>query len=180
MAHKIQQQWCEDIKNQFPTFFKNSKVLDIGSLDINGNNRHLFTNCHYVGVDVVKGKNVDVISIAHELTFPDESFDVVLSTNALEHDMYWDKTLKKMVKLLKPEGLMFFSVACSWNEHGTINTSPSQSGTSKMSKIWANYYRNLKKSDIENALNLPSIFKTFSLCTCHKDLQFHGIKLGKI
>ena len=121
MTHPIQELWCKQIKKEYPEYFKNKKVIDIGSLDINGNNRGLFTNCEYIGVDVIPGKNVDIVSIAHKLEFNNESFDVIISTNALEHDMYFPLTMKKMYNLLKPNGLLFFTAAHKWKEHGTIH-----------------------------------------------------------
>ena len=44
---------------RYGNLFKNKKVLDIGSLDINGSNRFLFEDCNYLGIDVGEGKNVD-------------------------------------------------------------------------------------------------------------------------
>ena len=39
MAHKEQRDFCFRVKNIYPDFFKNKKVLDIGSLDVNGNSK---------------------------------------------------------------------------------------------------------------------------------------------
>jgi hypothetical protein len=52
MAHSAQQQFMESIRDRFPESFKDVTVLDIGSLHINGNNRGLFTNAQYVGLDI--------------------------------------------------------------------------------------------------------------------------------
>jgi len=35
MAHIEQKDFCIKIKNQFPSYFIDKKVLDVGSLDIN-------------------------------------------------------------------------------------------------------------------------------------------------
>ncbi len=113
--HPDQQIWCKNLKNKFKEYFINKKVLDVGSLDINGNTRYLFENCEYTGLDIIEGNNVDIVSIAHEYDCPACSFDVVLSTNALEHDIYYPLTLKKMYNLLKPKGLLFFSIAFSFS-----------------------------------------------------------------
>ncbi len=176
MAHPVQQIFCDNVKKMFPKHFTCSKVIDIGSLDINGNNKGLFHNCEYIGLDIVKGKNVDVVSVAHEYKNHDGMFDVVISTNAMEHDMHYPKTLVKMVELLKPGGLLFFSVANGWKEHGTLDTSPSQSATSQMGAAWSNYYRNLEPKNITNVLDLGTIFEPYSLEIENKDLQFWGIK----
>jgi len=176
MAHKHQQDFCETIKRRFPLYFKESRVLDIGSLDINGNNRYLFQDCDYIGLDVIEGKNVDVVCIAHEYQQPNESFDTIISTNALEHDMYYQYTLKKIVDLLKPGGLLLFSAANSWKEHGTLNTSPTQSATSQMAGGWASYYKNISPEDVKSSIDLEDIFFQYELKVNAKDLQFWGIK----
>lgn len=173
--HAVQQKWCERLKIKFPNFFKGKRVLDIGSLNVNGTNCYLFEDCDYTGLDLVPGKNVNVVSVAHEYEC-NELFDVVLSTNSLEHDMYYSLTLKKKVDLLKPGGLLFFSVANTWHEHGTVRTSPRNSGTSKMGGNWENYYKNLTPEDIKSVLNLDEIFSKYSLTIERKDLQFWGIK----
>ena len=176
MAHPDQQKFCKEIKQEFSLFFQNKKVLDVGSLDVNGNNRHLFEECDYIGLDVAKGKNVDVVCVAHEYDVEDESFDTIISTNALEHDMYYVLTLKKMVLLLKPGGFLLFSVANSFGEHGTKRKNPMDSNTSKMDESWANYYKNLTPEDIRRVLNLDEIFSKYKLEVVKKDLRFWGIK----
>jgi len=176
MAHPNQQKYCEDIKKRFSDFFRNKKILDIGSLDVNGNNRYLFEDCNYIGLDVAEGKNVDVVSVAHEYDAKDESFDVVMSTNALEHDIHYKETLKKMVQLLRPEGLMFFTGSHSIKEHGTQRRAPTSSNTSKMNKKWASYYKNFNPKDIKEVLNLDDIFEVYKLDVYMKDLRFWGIK----
>jgi len=176
MAHKIQKLWCLEIKKKYPEYFTNKRVLDVGSLDINGNNKGLFKNCDYIGLDVIDGPNVDVVSIAHEFD-TDKLFDVVLSTNALEHDMYYELTLKNIVRLLKPSGLIFFCGSYKHKEHGTEKTSPWASGTTKINnKEWAKYYKNLKIEDITNSLNIEEIFNEFSIEVKEKDIRFIGIK----
>lgn len=176
MAHKAQKEWCIKIKKEHAQYFIGKRVLDIGSLDVNGNNKHLFEDCEYIGLDVIEGKNVDVISIAHEYE-PDELFDVVISTNALEHDMYFKKTLKHMVKLLKPGGFMFFSAAHIFKEHGTLRTTPDDSGTSQMGDKWGNYYHNISLDDLADVLDeIDDLFLWNSYYVEDKDLRFWGVR----
>jgi SAM-dependent methyltransferase len=179
MAHPDQQKYCNGIKQRFPLFFQNRKVLDIGSLDVNGNNRYLFENCNYIGLDIAPGKNVDIVCVAHKYDIENEFFDTIISTNALEHDIYYELTLKKMVSLLKPGGFLIFSVANSFGEHGTKRKSPTDSNTSKMNETWANYYKNLTPADITKVLNLQEIFSKYNLEIIKKDLTFWGIKREK-
>ncbi|MFW9871684.1 MAG: hypothetical protein ACFFG0_01190 [Candidatus Thorarchaeota archaeon] len=176
MAHGTQIAWCKRVKEKYPEFFVNKRILDIGSLDINGNNKGLFENCDYLGLDVIKGKNVDVVSVAHEFK-TDKLFDVVLSTNTFEHDMYYKLSIRKMVELLKSGGLMFFCCSSGHREHGTTRTNPWVSGTAQINnKKWASYYKNLTIDDISNVIDFNEYFSDFSLVDKQKDIRFVGLK----
>jgi len=64
MAHLQQQNFVKKVKEKYPKFFTDVSVLDIGSLDINGNVKHFFSHPYrYVGVDLCEGKNVDVFHL---------------------------------------------------------------------------------------------------------------------
>lgn len=65
---------------------KPKSVLDIGSLDVNGTPRGLFSPEEYLGIDIVDGKGVDDIVDVCDLPpgFPLD-WDVVLCLNTLEH-----------------------------------------------------------------------------------------------
>lgn len=127
MAHQEQAEWCKLVKHAHPEFFIGTKVLDIGSLDINGNNRYLFEQCDYTGIDIGDGPNVDLVIKGHlHRTDIDNNYDVVISTECFEHDEYWELTLKNVINnLLKNGGLFLFSCAAPGRpEHGTKKTSP--------------------------------------------------------
>jgi SAM-dependent methyltransferase len=177
MAHKEQKDYCLLIKETFPTFFSNKKVLDCGSLDINGSNRYLFENCEYVGIDIGEGKNVDIVSLIHEFNDDDESYDTIISTECFEHDMYYKESIKNIVRLLKPGGLFIFTCATTGRpEHGTINTSIKDSPL--LTGEWSEYYKNLTEEDIRDIITIENIFIDFkfSINENHKDLFFYGIK----
>ena len=125
MAHNEQRDFCRSVKQILPSYFNNTMVLDIGSLDINGSNQFLFDDCLYIGVDVAEGRNVDLITTGHQLMLPDASVDVIISTECFEHDQFYDKTLKNIFRMLKPGGLFLFTCATTGRpEHGTRRTSP--------------------------------------------------------
>lgn len=148
------------LKKLYPNKFKGfNRVLEFGSCNINGSFKHNIKRNEYVGVDVASGIDVDVVSVAHE--FKDkEGFDFVYCTSMLEHDMYWIKTIRNMIKLLKPDGLMFISCCYKYDEHGTKKTTPEQSLTSQMDKEWANYYKNLSPDEVSSAINFDK-FKSY-------------------
>ena len=59
----------------------------------------------YIGVDLKPGKNVDIVSKGHELNFPDESFDLIISTECFEHDHYYKKTLPNILRMINRDNL---------------------------------------------------------------------------
>jgi SAM-dependent methyltransferase len=181
MAHQQERNFCESVKKAFPHFFSGRLVLDIGSLDINGNNQYLFEDCLYLGVDLAEGRNVDITTPAHNLRLPDECVDVVISTECFEHDQFYALTLNNIVRMLKPGGLFLFSCATTGRaEHGTRRTKPEDSPFTLQLDRWADYYKNLEEGDIRLALNIEAIFANhaFSLDQENCDLYFWGIKKG--
>ena len=125
MAHNAQQDFFELVKNKFPKHFTNVRVLDIGSLDINGNTRRLLKQpYYYIGLDLDKGPNVDVVCPAH-LYDSGFQFDNIMSGECFEHDMFYETSLQNIIRLLKPGGLFVFTCASTDRpEHGTLRTSP--------------------------------------------------------
>ncbi|VCU69455.1 Methyltransferase domain protein [Pigmentiphaga humi] len=182
MAHLQQQQFCTAVRKRFPRFFKNKLVLDIGSLDINGNNQYLFDGCAYLGVDVATGRNVDIVCAGHQLLLPDGTFDVIVSTECFEHDQYYPETLRNIYRMLKPGGLFFFSCATTGRpEHGTRRTNPGDAPLIQGLGDWADYYRNLEEADIRAVFDVEAEFSEFEFSIGHetKDLYFYGIKSGR-
>ncbi|OIQ79889.1 methyltransferase domain protein [mine drainage metagenome] len=183
MAHPQQIDFCNTVKQLHPHFFNNRLVLDIGSLDINGNNQYLFDDCLYLGVDLFPGKNVDFAIKGHELNLPDQSIDVIVSTECFEHDQFYALTIKNIVRMLKPGGLFFFSCATTGRpEHGTRRSKPMDAPFIQEFGEWCDYYKNLEKSDILAVLDCDSIFEKYAFSigaeTC--DLYFWGIKKGAL
>ena len=176
MAHPQQVSFLNLVKQKFPEKFKNCNVVDIGSLDINGNTRFLFEDFEYTGVDIGEGPNVDVVSKGHEFK-SEKRFDIVISTECFEHDMYYKETLKNCVKLCKAGGMFIFTCASTGRaEHGTARTSVGDAPLLKGE--WSNYYKNLTEQDIRDVLNIEGIFSEFQFYyeSNHKDLYFWGIK----
>ncbi len=179
MAHQAQKDFCLKIKDKFPHFFIRQKVLDVGSLDINGNNQYLFEDCLVLGIDIGWGKNVDVVSKAHEFIGDDGSYDVIISTECFEHDMYYEKSLKNIVRLLKPGGLLLFTCATTGRpEHGTNASNPVDAPLLNNFGTWSDYYKNLTENDIRQCLDIDLIFGEYNFEINNEafDLYFYGIK----
>jgi autotransporter strand-loop-strand O-heptosyltransferase len=186
MAHREQQNFCDRVKKIYPSYFKNKTVLDIGSLDINGSNNRLFEDCNYIGLDVGEGNNVDVVCVGHLYDAPDNYFDVIISTEVFEHDMYYEKTIANIIRMLKPGGLFLFTCASTGRpEHGTRRCGEYAAPLLlQISEQWADYYKNLTSDDIKQIPNFNINFPDgiFELNNIHldipADLYFYGIKGG--
>lgn len=170
MSHKAQVRFCQSIQRKFPKHFINKRVVDVGSLDINGNNRRFFWFCHYTGIDLYFGKNVDRVGLAHEIIRDFTNVDTIISTEALEHDKFNHLTLPAMYKALKPGGLLLITCAGEGRkEHGTSEHSPTCSpGTN-------DFYCNVSHSLFQEYLS-PTLFSEYMIRTVNTDLQFYGIK----
>lgn len=179
MAHPEQRAFFERVKEMFPEHFCDVRVLDIGSLDVNGNLRGCFdAPFWYVGLDLGYGKNVDVVCPGH-LFDCGFKFDTVVSAECLEHDVFWDRTILNMVRLTRSGGLVAISCATDGRkEHGTMNCEPMSAPLLRLiSNKWANYYRNLTEADFRNVLDVESLFCGFAFEVNEQthDLYFWGI-----
>lgn len=180
MAHLNQYKFCERVSAIHPEFFNSVRVLDVGSMDINGNNRSHFKNCEFIGIDIGEGPNVDIVCSGHLFSVKNnsEKFKTIISTECFEHDIYYRETITNIVKnLLLPGGMFIFSCATTGRqEHGTTRTSPLDSPFTN------DYYKNLTEEDIKEFLDLELYFSDYSFSTNDEthDLYFWGIKRREV
>lgn len=158
-----------DVRRLHPQYFHNKKVLDVGSLDINGNNRMHFAFCEYMGIDICEGPNVDILCPIHELEGENE-YDVIICTEMLEHDQYYTASLAKMVDLLRPGGLLLLTCAGFGRaEHGTKRTTPENSPAT------TDYYKNICLSDVLE-FDREFKFSEYGISYKNLDFRFYAIK----
>ena len=82
-------------------------VCDVGSLNINGAFKPLFGEHRYIGVDIVEGPNVDVVSKdLYHYPFEDGVFDVVISGSTLEHVEDIFSWVMELARIVKKDGLV--------------------------------------------------------------------------
>lgn len=166
--HKEAKEYCESVKRRFPEKFRNKYILDCGSLDINGNNRYMFDGGLYRGIDICAGKNVDVVTPVH-LYEPEHVFDVIISTEMLEHDEHWKESLGNMVRQLNSGGLLLITAAgLGRPEHGTLEHFPQDSPKTPF------YYRNVTVEMLIEAIDV-SKFSWFEISYLGTDIRFAGI-----
>lgn len=159
--HEEVRDFIRRVKSALPGPFKGARVLEIGSYDINGSPREFFENCEYVGCDWRPGPGVDVVGFAHQLDYPDESFDAVVSTECLEHDLHWRETLTAMRRMLAPGGLMIVTVAA-------FDRKPHEKECGVN-----NYYRNLQPEDLREFLDGAILYEENRLM---KGIHFASLK----
>lgn len=166
MAHAEQLSFVARVKNSYPDFFLDKRVLEVGSYDVNGSVRCFFERCDYTGLDVSPGKGVDVVCPGQDYR-TDRGFDTAVSCEMLEHNPFWKETLQNMVSMLVPGGLMVVSCATTGRqEHGTRRSSPLQS---LGSEEFGDYYLNLTESDIRGAMSCDEDFESIRFEEDHRD-----------
>lgn len=180
MSHIEQRNFVTDVRYKLPDFFKSKKVLEVGSLNINGTVRDFFTECDYIGIDLGEGPGVDLVCSGEKYDAPDNFFDVVCSLECFEHNPYWEATFLNMVRMCAPGGLVLFTCATTGRpEHGTTKTTPADSPFT-VENGW-DYYRNLTEQDFKEKIDFESLFDYhyFFVNESSCDLYFYGILKNK-
>jgi SAM-dependent methyltransferase len=96
------------------------RVADLGSYDVNGSYRPLFSKpgWHYIGVDLSAGPNVDVVlKSPYRLPFRSGTLDVFISGQAFEHVEYFWLTWLEMARSLRAGGMVFLIAPSRGPEH---------------------------------------------------------------
>lgn len=87
--------------------------MEVGARDVNGSARALVERhcASYIGVDIEEGPGVDQIADAERLleVFERERFDVLLSTETVEHIRDWPAAFTQMLGAIKPGGLFILT-----------------------------------------------------------------------
>jgi SAM-dependent methyltransferase len=92
-----------------PSTIAGRDVLEVGAYDVNGTLRPFVRSLHprsYVGVDMSSGPGVDRVLDAVDLVreLGTESFDVVITTEMLEHVRDWHTVISNLKRVVRPGG----------------------------------------------------------------------------
>lgn len=87
------------------------RVLEVGSGDVNGTIRPIVARhepAEYLGVDMAPGRGVDRVVDCTRLVdeFGAGSWDVVVTTEMLEHVSDWRASIRNLIQVVKPGGLL--------------------------------------------------------------------------
>lgn len=135
--HKEAFNW---IAKQVAMFPIRRSVLDLGSKDVNGTCRGLFSNVDtYVGIDISAGDGVDVVADAASYLSADR-FDTVLCLEVLEHTDKAREICRNAHKHLTKHGVFLVTAAAPGREpHSAIDGGQVREGE---------FYRNVTVSDL--------------------------------
>lgn len=176
MSHRSQLDYIEKLSKDFPDYFNNIKMLEIGSLNINGTIRQFFKDCEYVGVDLDSGKDVDLICEGQLVDHPDNTYDTTGSCNCFEHNPHWIETFRNMYRMTRQNGLLFIVVPTTgYPEHGTSKRAQHDSPLT-IAKGWE-YYQNLTEQDFRDNFDIDNMFHTYKFETnTTPEVFFYGFK----
>lgn len=145
---------------------QNIKVLEFGSLDINGSVRSILQSISdlYIGVDMQQGAGVDVICNAVDFD-SDTLFDVVVCCEVFEHTPEWRDIINNSYRLMCDGGLFIATMAGEGRfAHSAIDENPIRE--------WE-YYANVGAWELNRKLKM---FSQHEIDYISNDLRCWAIK----
>lgn len=93
------------------------KIIDVGSYNVNGSFRTIIEPMKpsaYLGIDIEAGPGVDEICEVKNLTknYGSKKFDIVISTEAIEHIEDWRTAINEIKKSCKIGGMVLLTSCC--------------------------------------------------------------------
>ena len=163
---------------------RGKSVIEVGSLNINGSARPIveaFGPGCYVGVDIQMGPGVDEICDANHLVerFGPDRFELLMSTELLEHTRDWRTVISNFKNVIKPNGVMLITTRSRGFVYHGYPFDYWRFEKSDMEEIFADFIIEV----IEEDNMLPGIFlkarkPQLFLENDNKNLHIHSIITG--
>jgi len=116
--------WIEAAAPQYSPFDKTKKLLEIGSWIAPGQEGIVCRRTiaplvgEYVGLDMTPGPGVDIVANAKDIPFPDNNFDIIISTDCYEHVDWPREVTHEAFRVLKPGGIFYLTSVFDFEIHG--------------------------------------------------------------
>lgn len=109
------------IRNLAATLSPHTKILDVGC----GKKpyKHLFVDSEYIGIDIQGGghadteKTVDAYYDGTHIPFKNDTFDLLICTQVLEHAIDAEALIAECARVLKKDGRLFLTMPFIYPEH---------------------------------------------------------------
>lgn len=160
---------CLELRKTYGLKTTSARVLDIGSLDINGSVKPLFAELIsdgglFFGIDVQEGPGVDLVADA-SVYKSDIQYDIIVCAEVFEHTAVWPKIIQNAHSLLVPGGMFIATMAGEGRRpHSAIDENPIRS--------WE-YYKNVSGADLTKKL---SMFSNFEVNVINYDTRCWAVK----
>jgi len=109
-----------------------SRILDIGAGEVKY--KKYFSDCDFKTQDFKQYGKIDYVSDITEIPIPDQSFDIIISTEVLEHVLRPDLGIAEMSRILKPGGTLYITIPFRAGIHHLPHYH------SGLSEFWHRYY----------------------------------------
>tara|TARA_B100001564_G_C20581854_1_gene643556 strand:+ start:463 stop:1161 length:699 start_codon:yes stop_codon:yes gene_type:complete len=134
------------------------KIVEIGSKAVNSSiKNNLDSNMEYIGLDIQKGENVDIVlKNPYKFPFEDNTIDVVISISVFEHTEFFWLTYLEILRVLKNDGLFFLNAPSNskFHRHETDNWRFYPDSSLALKK-WGEY-NNFEPQVLEHYTNLEN------------------------
>jgi SAM-dependent methyltransferase len=141
-------------------------VLDLGGRNVNGNVGYLFPKAAYVVVDLAEHPSVNVVADAATVDLG-EQFDLVVSTELLEHTDGGDAIVANALRHLRPGGTFIATMAGPGRApHGAGGEADPPPGE---------WYRNIEPDQLDRWLYAAG-FATWHVDTAGTDVRCWAIR----
>lgn len=105
-----------------PDLVRGKTVIEVGARDVNGSVRPYLESLHpasYLGVDIEPGPCVDEVCRVEDIAQRYGAFDIVVSTELVEHVKDWRAAFDNMKHVLGPGGLLLVTTrSVGFKVHG--------------------------------------------------------------